>query len=213
MNETEIKTIIADTLAEYDKQREEREKQRIENYLTTKTKNFVVKNFTTIVICVLLFWCFGGGTAVKNYAAGWFARMFNVQINNAVIQRIIPNNSDREGFIDRIKKLFDRDYANEVQFESHYKQLTADYWRKYPALLGIAIKSKEELAAFAEIKIVPVKSRDYTPDDSPPVYIPPEPIAAVKQETEQTKETTTTAPYCPSGNCGTGTTYTRRGWR
>jgi hypothetical protein len=74
--------------------------------------------------------------------------IFSVQINNALIQKIIPDKTDRTRFIDRIQKLFEQEYAGEDQFESDYRQSTADFRYKYPELRTKPIKNKKQLTEF-----------------------------------------------------------------
>jgi methyl-accepting chemotaxis protein len=133
----DIKATIREFLAEY-------EKQRLENSAWNKTKQFVVKNLWMILFFALLFYTFGGFRMFENL----IGKFFNFQFNTAVIQRIIPDNADRQGFIERIQKLFDKEYANDDQFESDYRQTTADFRNEYPKLREIIIKNKEQLREF-----------------------------------------------------------------
>jgi hypothetical protein len=142
MTETEVKLLIAQALAEYE---QERSKQAGKTMWNT-AKVFVTKHFQTIFILALLFYALGGMKLFENI----IGKMFSVQINNAVIQRIIPDKKDRTRFVDRIQKLFDQEYVNEDQFESDYRQTTADFRYKYPALREKAIRNKKQLNDFVE---------------------------------------------------------------
>jgi hypothetical protein len=140
MTETDIKLMIAQAILEYDKERA----AKAENSMWRTLKSFVAKHFQTIIIVALLFYALGGAKLFENV----IGRMFSVQINNALIQKIIPDKTDRVRFIDRIQKLFERDYANEDQFESDYRQTTADFRYKYPALREKVIRNKNQLTEF-----------------------------------------------------------------
>jgi hypothetical protein len=140
MTETDVKLMIAQALMEYEKERSAKAEKSMWNTL----KSFVVKNFQTIIIVALLFYALGGARLFENM----IGKMFSVQINNALIQKIIPDKTDRTRFIDRIQKLFERDYANEDQFESDYRQTTADFRYKYPALREKVIRNKKQLTEF-----------------------------------------------------------------
>jgi hypothetical protein len=139
MTETDVKLLIAEAIAEF-------EKKRSEKTTWNTVKSFVVKNFQMIFIVALLFYALGGFKFFENV----IGKIFSVQINNAVIQRIIPDKKDRTRFIERIQKLFDQDYANDDQFESDYRQTTADFRYKYPALRDKVIRNKNQLSAFVE---------------------------------------------------------------
>jgi hypothetical protein len=140
ITETDIKLMIAQAILEYDKERS----AKAEKSMWKTLKTFVGKNFQTIIIVALLFYALGGAKLFDNM----IGKMFSVQINNALIQKIIPDKTDRVRFIDRIQKLFERDYANEDQFESDYRQTTADFRYKYPALREKVIRNKKQLTEF-----------------------------------------------------------------
>lgn len=141
MDETQVKILVAEAIAEY-------EKKRATNSIFNNVKSFVVKHFQTICIVALLFYSLGGISGGIKLFENVIGKMFDVQVNNALIQRIIPDGEDRTRFVDRIKKLFDQEYANDDQFESDYRQTTADFRYKYPQLREHSIRSKEQLADF-----------------------------------------------------------------
>jgi hypothetical protein len=140
MTETDIKLMIAQAILEYDKERAAKADKTMWNTL----KSFVTKHFQTILIIALLIYALGGAKLFENI----IGKMFSVQINNALIQKIIPDKTDRVRFIDRIQKLFEREYASEDQFESDYRQTTADFRYKYPALRDKVIRNKNQLSDF-----------------------------------------------------------------
>ena len=142
MTESDIKLLIAQALAAYEQERSKQAGKTIWN----TAKVFVTKHFQTIIIVALLFYALGGFKLFENV----IGKMFSVQINNALIQKIIPDKKDRTRFIDRIQKLFEREYANADQFESDYRQTTADFRYKYPALREKVIRNKKQLNDFVE---------------------------------------------------------------
>ncbi|GHT26838.1 hypothetical protein FACS18942_05050 [Planctomycetales bacterium] len=132
MNEADILRIIA----EYDK-------QQIENSAWNKFKKFVRANFQTIIIFILLFYTIGGFRLFENF----IGKFFNIQINNAVIQRIIPNN-EQKSFIERIQRIFKSEYNTKEEFAADYRMSTSDFRYKYPELRKVNIESKETLQKF-----------------------------------------------------------------
>jgi hypothetical protein len=141
MNETDVKLLIAQAISEH-------EKQRTEKSTLNMLKTFVVKNFQTIFIIALLLYALGGFSLFNKMFDNIIGKMFSVQINNALIQKIIPDKTERTRFIDRVHKLFEQDYANDDQFESDYRQTTADFRYKYPALREKVIRNKNQLTEF-----------------------------------------------------------------
>jgi hypothetical protein len=143
IDEADVKLLIADAIAEYDKRYAEKSVLNVFNVFGT-FKAFVIKHFQTIIIVFLMVYAFGGAKLFENF----IGKMFTVQVNNALIQRVITDKTDRTRFVDRIRKLFDREYVNEDQFESDYRQTTADFRYKYPALRAKAIRNKKQLTDF-----------------------------------------------------------------
>jgi hypothetical protein len=140
IDETDVKLLITEAIAEYEKR--QADKSVFAVFGTFKA--FVIRHFQVIIIVFLMLYAFGGAKLFENF----IGKMFTVQVNNALIQKVITDKTDRTRFVDRIRKLFEREYVNEDQFESDYRQTTADFRYKYPALREKAIRNKKQLTDF-----------------------------------------------------------------